>query len=79
MVADLPGWTPVSADEDALTVVAEKRGALSGTSRITITVDGPEGIPSATVHVHSETTGGLLARDKGHVAEFMTPFQRRVG
>ena len=79
MVADLPGWAQVSADAETRTVVAEKQGLLSGTSRITITVEGPEGIPSATVNLASETSGGLLARDKAHVAEFMTPFQRRVG
>jgi hypothetical protein len=47
---------------------------------VTITVEGPDGIPTSTVHVRSETRGGwpLLASDRRVVLEFMKPFHRRV-
>lgn len=79
MVADLERWTLVSADDDALTLVCERAGGLlSAASRVTIRVEGPEGIPSATVHLRSESGGGLRSRDRANVAEFLEPFRRRV-
>jgi hypothetical protein len=79
MVADLAGWSIVSSDDDALTLVCERRAGLLGApARVTIRVEGPEGLPSATLHVRSETRGGLLARDRANVLEFLKPFQRRV-
>jgi hypothetical protein len=51
---------------------------LGAPSRITITVEGPEGIPSATVNVKSVTAHGLRSRDRANVAEFLEPFRRRV-
>jgi hypothetical protein len=79
MVDDLSGWDVQSEDADALVLECVKQGGvLGGTSRITITVEGPDGIPSATVNVRSETDGGLLSRDKSVVAEFVKPFHRRV-
>jgi hypothetical protein len=79
MVEDLPGWKLERADEDALEIVARRAaGFLGGESTITIRVEGPEGIPSATLNVTSTTAGGLFSSDKNVVLEFMTPFTRRV-
>lgn len=79
LVADLPNWSLVSAD-DARRVLTctRKAGFLGAESTITITCDGPEGIPSTTVNVKSRTDGGLLSRDRANVLEFMVPFHRRV-
>jgi len=79
MVADLPRWTLVSADDAASTLHCEREGGfLAGAARVTIRVEGPEGIPSATVHLKSESAGGLRSRDRANVAEFLEPFRRRV-
>ena len=79
MVADLDGWTLESADDAGYVLVCERKGGLlGGTAKITIRVEGPEGIPSTTVHVRSESSGGLRSRDKGNVLEFIKPFHRRV-
>lgn len=79
MVEDLDGWAIVSADEETRVLTCERKGGLlGGTATITIRVEGPEGIPSTTVHVRSETAGGLRSRDKANVLEFMKPFHRRV-
>ena len=79
MVEDLSGWSLVRADDERLELhCAKKGGLLGGAARITVTVEGPDGIPSATVNVRSETDGGLLARDKANVTEFTVPFHRRV-
>lgn len=80
LVEDLARWKLLEADERALVLRCERQGGLlSGVARITITVEGPDGIPSATVHVESTSTGGFLSRDKANVAEFLEPFSRRVG
>jgi hypothetical protein len=80
MVADLEGWTLLEADQRRLLVRARRKaGFLGRPAEVTITVEGPDGIPSATVNVCSRTEGGLLSRDKANVAEFMEPFSRRVG
>lgn len=77
---DLPGWTIQSADEARRVIVCRRRKRfLSGESTVTIRCEGPEGVPSTVVHVRSETGGGVLARDKSNVLEFLVPFQRRVG
>jgi hypothetical protein len=79
MVEDLDGWTLVRADEEGLALHCERKGGLlGGTARVTLSVEGPDGIPSATLTVRSESEGGLLSRDKAVVAEFLTPFARRV-
>jgi hypothetical protein len=79
MVEDLAGWSIVEADEAALVLRCERKGGLlGGTAQVTLRVEGPEGIPSATLQVSSSSTGGLLSRDKAVVLEFMTPFTRRV-
>ena len=80
MVADLAGWKLVDGDERALVLRCERKGGLlSPASRVTIWIEGPNGIPSATVQVESNSSGGLLSRDKANVAEFLEPFGRRVG
>jgi hypothetical protein len=79
-VADLAGWSLLSADDSALVIRCERRGGLlGGAARVTIMVEGPEGIPSATVHVRSESDGGLFSRDRSAVLEFLRPFRRRIG
>jgi hypothetical protein len=79
LVEDLPRWSIVSAD-DARHVLTCRRegGLLSADATVTITCDGPEGIPSTTVNVRSESAGGLVSRDRANVLEFMVPFHRRV-
>lgn len=79
MVEDLPRWTLERADEAALELTARRAGGfLGGQATVKIRVEGPQGIPSATLHVASSSSGGLLANDKAVVLEFMTPFTRRV-
>jgi hypothetical protein len=79
MVESLAGWEIVGADDAKRVISCRKRGGLlAGESTITIRVEGPEGIPSSTVYVRSETKGGLLSPDRSNVQEFMKPFWRRV-
>ncbi|MBI5435253.1 MAG: hypothetical protein HZA52_20635 [Planctomycetes bacterium] len=87
MVADLSNWTVVKADDPACTLHCERKGGplggllgglLGGTSKVTVRVEGPEGLPSSTIHVRAEAQGGLLSNEKSVVAEFMRPFTRRV-
>ena len=78
MAADL-GWNLVRADDAALELVCERAGALlRAPARITVKVEGPEGLPSSTVTVRSESSG-WNARDKDNVRAFLDPFRRRVG
>lgn len=79
MVEDLSAWSLESADDEARTLVCRRAGGLlSGEATVTITVTGPEGMPSTTVNCRSVSQGGLLSRDKKNVLEFMVPFHRRV-
>lgn len=79
MVESLSGWTIVRADEAAHTLVCTRRARLlGGESTVTIRLEGPEGIPSTTVHVRSESAGGLLSHDRANVLEFLRPLHRRV-
>lgn len=78
LLEDLPGWDVTEVDEGACTVrVAKANGFLGGTSRITIRVEGPDGIPSSETHVTSESDG-LLSRDKQNVATFVRKLFMRV-
>src|SRR5262245_35780580 len=80
MVGDLAGWTLVQADDQALVLHCERRaGLLGGAAKVTVKVEGPDGIPSATVSLRCESDSGLFARDKAIVREFLEPFSRRVG
>jgi hypothetical protein len=79
MVEDLSNWTLVSADDAATTLHCERKGGLlGGTSKVTVRVEGPDGMPSSTLHVRAEAQGGLLSNEKAVVLEFMKPFTRRV-
>jgi hypothetical protein len=78
MCVDL-AWTVKDVDAENLTIQCEKSGGLlGGTAAITVRVDGPDGIPSSTTTVRSESTGGVLSRDKSLVAEFVKKFTNRV-
>jgi len=80
MVADLALWKLVRADDERLELLCERAaGFLGRPARVTIRIEGPDGIPTASVHVRSQTDGGWLARDKANVREFLEPFSRRVG
>lgn len=79
MVEDLSEWKLTSADDEKRTLVCTRGGGLlSGEATITITIEGPEGMPSSIVNCRSESSGGLMSRDKANVMEFMRPFHRRV-
>ena len=79
MVHDLPGWRVRAVDDDGLTISCErKNGLLGGTSRILVRVEGPDGIPNSETHCSSESSGGVLSRDKANVAEFVRKFWMRV-
>lgn len=79
LASALAGWKLVSADERTLTIVCERAGGLlSPRATVTISVTGPDGLPSAEVNCRSESAGGLLSRDRRNVREFMLPFERRV-
>ena len=78
-IEDLSGWSLVSEDEaKGVLVVKKSNGLLGGTSTITISIEGPEGVPSTTVNVRSESAGALLSKDRANVADFVRPFFRRV-
>ena len=79
MAEDMPGWTVTETDKEALRIVASKKnGFLGGVSTITVTVEGPAGMPNSSTHCRSESSGALLSRDKGNVAEFIQKFRMRV-
>lgn len=79
MAADMNGWTVTKTDEAAFQILATKQnGFLGGTSTITVTIEGPADIPNSSTHCRSESTGALLSRDKGNVAEFIQKFWMRV-
>jgi len=79
MVADLRGWKLVEADDERHILRCEASGGfLGGTCRVEIRVEGPADLPSAAVHVRSESDGGLFSRDKAIVADFVRPFRRRI-
>ena len=69
----------LGADEEGGTLECTRAGGLlRATSRITIRVDGPEGIPSAVLSVGSRSEGRGLSRDRANVVELVRPFERRV-
>lgn len=79
LVEDLDGWVIQSTDDEALTIACEKKGGLlAGTSTIVVRVEGPDGIPNSETHCSSESSSGLLSRDKSNVAEFVKKFWMRV-
>lgn len=81
LATELPSWTLLEADDQSLVLKCERKGGpLAGVAVITITVEGPDGIPSAIVNVKSESRGGVpgFSRDRANVIEFMKPLHRRV-
>ncbi len=78
MVADLAAWKLVREDAERLELHCERAGMLGGAARIVVRVEGPDGIPSATVTLRCESSG-LFSRAKQVTREFMEPFRRRVG
>lgn len=79
LVEDLDGWTLDRADEEQLVLhVTKSNGLLGGTSRVTIKVTGPDGIPSSETHVASESSGALVPKDRANVAQFCEKFWMRV-
>jgi hypothetical protein len=79
LASELPGWKIVSRDEaQGLLVCKRSAGLLGGRATITIRVEGPDGLPSATVNTRCESEGGLFSRDKAILQEFTVPFWRRV-
>ena len=56
MAEDLDGWEVLSKDDAELKLTCRRPGGfLKGTATITVWVEGPDGMPSSTVHVRSET------------------------
>ena len=79
MVEDLQAWTLLEVDEDGGILECSRAGGfLRAASRITIRVDGPEGIPSSVLTVVSRSEGRRMSRDRANVLEFVRPFGRRV-
>jgi len=79
MVEDLEGWSTPQIDKEALTLTTTAPGGfLSKSSQIRVWCEGPDGIPSSSTHCKSESTGGLLPRDKKNVAEFMRKLYMRI-
>ncbi len=79
MADDMKGWELVEADdENRVLRCTKKGGAFGGTSKITVTVEGSEEVPSTTVNCSCVTEGGLMARPKATVEESMKLFFRRV-
>ncbi|MDB2576889.1 hypothetical protein N9Z54_06780 [Planctomycetota bacterium] len=78
LLEDLPGWEVQSCDEESCTVhVSKANGFLGGTSKISITVSGPDGIPSSETNVTSESDG-MISRDKSNVSTFCRKLWMRV-
>ena len=79
LVDDLPEWTLVTDDEAAGRLVCERKARLlSAQSTVTLSFESTEGVPSTTVHLRSESTGGLRKGDRANALEFLRLFHRRV-
>jgi hypothetical protein len=79
LVEALPGWTLKSKDEAKGRIECERKARLlGGAAQVLITIEAPDGVPSTTIKLRSESKGGLLNHDKQNVAEFMKLFLRRV-
>jgi len=79
MCDDLDAWVVKDVNEETFSITCErKNGMLGGTSTIIVSVAGPDGIPSSTTSVRSESQGALLSRDKANVMEFVKKFTMRV-
>ena len=79
LVEDLPEWTLLECDEEGGTIRAERKARfLGGASQVTLSFESPDGVPSTTVKLRSESSGGLRKGDKANAIEFMRLFHRRV-
>lgn len=79
MVADLGAWKLEREDDAALELHCSRSGGLlGGAATIVVRVEGPEGIPSATVSLRCEASGVFPGARKV-AREFLEPFRRRVG
>lgn len=79
LIADMQGWKRLSEDKSTGLITCEKDGGLlGGKSKIVVSVQGSEEHPTTEVNVKCTSSGGLLARDKSTVTEFMKLFIRRV-
>jgi hypothetical protein len=79
LIEFLKGWKMLSQDKATGLITCEKDGGLlGGKAKIVVSVQGSEEHPTTEVNVKCTSSGGLLARDKATVTEFMTPFIRRV-
>jgi len=80
LAGELPGWRILEADESRGVLVCERAGGiLAAASKVTFTFEGPDDLPSTTVNALAESSGGILARDRARVLEFMKLLHRRVG
>ena len=80
LAGELPGWRILEADESRGVLVCERAGGiLAAASKVTFTFEGPADLPSTTVNALAESSGGILARDRARVLEFMKLLHRRVG
>ncbi len=82
LASELPGWRIVASDDARKFLVCEREGDfLAPASRVTLTFEAPEGIPSTTVNARAESGGGFLglSRDRARVLELMKLLRRRVG
>lgn len=79
LIEFLPGWAMVAEDAATGKITCRRKGGLlSGDATVVVHVDGSDEHPTTTVNVRSESSGGLLSRDRANVTEFMVPFTRRV-
>lgn len=79
LIECLSGWKLVAQDQAKGLIDCEKSGGmLGGNARIQVSVQGSDEHPTTEVNVRCSSSGGLFSRDKAIVAEFMTPFIRRV-
>ncbi len=80
LAGELPGWRILESDESRGVLVCERTGGLlAAASKVTFTFEGPADLPSTIVNAVAQSSGGILARDRARVLEFMKLLHRRVG
>jgi hypothetical protein len=79
LIECLAGWKLVSQEREKGLIRCEKAGGVfGGKAEIQVRVEGSDEHPTTEVNVRCTSSGGLFSRDRAIVAEFMTPFIRRV-
>lgn len=79
LIECLSGWKLVAQDQVKGLIQCERAGGmLGGKAEIEVRVEGSDEHPTTEVNVRCKSSGGLFSRDRAIVAEFMTPFIRRV-